>query len=128
MTEQEKPRLYAHVRGGYVLATGPSDFIRPRMAEGDEIMPYIAPTEPGSTINFIDRSLGEVRALSREAATTEEERAAWRTIDRAIAYPLMSDQIGAILKQLELMTAAGERHPEFQAILDSVAEVKTRLA
>jgi hypothetical protein len=39
-------------------------------------------------------------------------------------YPDLAEQVGAIVKQLEMMTAGADRHPEFAAVVARVREVK----
>lgn len=124
---QKPDPLFAQVRGDYALFIGPEKLVRERATDGDEVFPFVRPETADLNINFVDRAAGKVRAITRAEAVTDEEKAAWRQIERATAYPYLSDQVGAILKQLEMTTNPDARHPEFQAVLDAITQVKLRI-
>lgn len=118
---------YALIRNGNVMFTGNEAFIAPQRLQGDLVWPYEGPTSAVAHVNFIDEENQKVRAINETTARAPAEIRAFRNTKRAVSYPYVADQVAAILKQLELMTARSKRHPEFQAVLDQVAEVKTRI-
>jgi hypothetical protein len=125
MTEESQ---FAIVRNGNVMFKGNEAYIAIYRLPGDMVWPYEPPKTNTAHVDYVDVKKERVRAINPVTARTKAEQLAWRNTTRAVSFPYLSDQIAAILKQLDLMTKDSERHPEFQAILDAVAEVKTRLA
>lgn len=123
MTDQ-----FALIRNGNVMFTGNEQFIAIHRLPGDTVWPYEGPKTNTAHVNFIDDAEQKVRAINEVTAQTPDEVKAFRNTKRAVSFPYVADQVGAILKQLEQMTQAKNRHPEFQAVLDAVAEVKQRVA
>lgn len=119
---------FALIRNGNVRYTGNEAFIAIYRLPGDTVWPYEGPETQTAHVDFIDEKAQKVRAINEVTAQSPEELKAFRNTKRAVSFPYVADQVAAIVKQLELMTQAKNRHPEFQAVIDAVADVKSRIA
>lgn len=74
----------------------------------------------------IDLKQPENRALAEQLDQRAEPLRRMR-MERAMSYPPIGDQIGALMKELQRRRDAGERlAPELEAMLDKVKDVKQR--
>ena len=75
----------------------------------------------------LDLKLPAHRAVAEELRQRAEPLRRMR-MERAVAYPSIGDQIGALMKELQRRREAGDAvAPELAALLDQIADVRRRI-
>ena len=122
--------LYALVRGDYaIMVSSDKEHLRTQSLPTDRIYAYETPLPaedetrlPYPSFNDVDHSLGLVTLVHPHTQMSPRQKKFFNQIKRVSAYPLIGDQIGAIVNQIRSMDVP--LTPEFEGICGRIDQVK----